>query len=199
MAHPDELLFQVEHQAFELWFKVVLQEFGRVSAAMREGKALEAATLLQRCTRILRLLTDQLLILETMPPMDFHAIRLKLGRGSGSESPGFRAILMQAPKLWKPFAEMLDRRKVALIDVYKAPSAHYEAFRLAEALTDFDMYFQIWRLNHLTFIKRVIGRDVKSLKGYSVHALEDDVKMLLFPPLWAVRNELTTFTGTSPA
>ena len=41
-------------------------------------------------------------------------------------------------------------------------------------------------------------RDVKSLKGYSVHQLETDVQMVLWPALWKVRNEITTKAGTSP-
>jgi len=76
----------------------------------------------------------------------------------------------------------------------KAP----EVLRLLEGLTDLDMFFSIWRLNHLAMVKRVIGRDVKSLKGYAVHQLETDVQGMLWPPLWAVRNDVTAKAGTSP-
>lgn len=197
LAHHDELLFQVEHQAAELWFKLVLFEFEGAIRHMEEGKPLEAANLLTRAQQCLRITQDAVLILSTMAPMDYHTIRLALGRGSGAESPGFRGILANAPGLWQPFTELLRKRGATLFDVYRAHREHYELFVLAEALTNLDMQFQLWRQNHVTFIKRVIGRDVRSLQGYSVHELEKAVEMNLFPELWKVRNELTTFTGTS--
>jgi len=197
LAHHDELLFQVEHQTAELWFKLILFEMDEAVRYMQLDRPLEAATLLRRATWALRVTTEQVLILSTMAPMDYHTIRLALGRGSGAESPGFRGMLTKAPILWPPFQELLKKRNLALLDVYRDHRASYDVFTLAEALTDFDMYFQIWRQNHVTFIKRVIGRDVRSLQGYSVHDLEEAVRMQLFPELWKVRNELTMLTGTS--
>ncbi|HWG91659.1 MAG TPA: tryptophan 2,3-dioxygenase family protein [Candidatus Thermoplasmatota archaeon] len=197
LAHHDELLFQVEHQTAELWFKLVIFEMDEAIRHMSEDRPLEAATLLERATRAIRVTAEQVLILSTMAPRDYHTIRLALGRGSGAESPGFRGILTNAPKLWAPFKDLLGKRGVTLFDVYRDHRSHYDVFLLAEALTNFDMYFQLWRQNHVTFIKRVIGRDVRSLQGYSVHDLEKVVQMQLFPDLWTVRNELTTFTGTS--
>ena len=93
---------------------------------------------------------------------------------------------------------LLKRRKTDLMTVYTQPAKHPEVLRLLENLTDFDMFFHIWRLNHLAMVKRVIGRDVKSLKGYAIHQLEDDVQMVLWPALWKVRNQITDVAGTSP-
>lgn len=197
LAHHDELLFQVEHQSAELWFKLVLFELEEATRHMQEGRPLEAATLLTRAHWVLRVTSEQVLILSTMAPMDYHTIRLALGRGSGAESPGFRGMLTKAPTLWQPFTELLQKRGVPLFEVYRDHRGNYDLFLLAEAMTNFDMYFQLWRQNHLTFIKRVIGRDVRSLQGYSVHELEHAVQLQLFPELWKVRVELTNFTGTS--
>jgi len=199
LAHRDEMLFQVEHQSAELWFKLILFDLGHASRAIDAGQPLEAERLLQRGAMVLDVLRKQLLILGTMAPWDYHEIRRKLGRGSGAESPGFRALQMEPRKLWPHFQALLQKRGTGLEEVYVDYHRHYDLFRLAEALTDFDMAFQLWRLNHLTFIQRVIGRDVRSLKGYSVHDLEDAVKAQLFPELWAVRNTLTHRAGTSPS
>src|SRR5690242_4059682 len=78
-AH-DELLFIVVHQAFELWFKQILFELDDVLEMMgrdvvAERDMGEVVARLQRVTRIQRLLTDQIDVLETMTPLDFLEFR----------------------------------------------------------------------------------------------------------------------------
>jgi tryptophan 2,3-dioxygenase len=198
MVHHDELMFQVVHQSFELWCKLVLFELKSVGELLDQDRLVEAYPLVQRATEAIRLNTDAMHILETMTPWDFHVIRAALGQGSGAESPGFRQIQQNAPALWPKVEAILKRRKTKLLDVYTQPAKHPDLLRLLEHLTDFDMFFHVWRLNHLAMVKRVIGRDVKSLKGYAVHQLEHDVQMVLWPALWKVRNQVTDKAGTSP-
>ncbi len=197
-VHHDELMFQVVHQSFELWCKLVLFEFESVGRLLDEGKVVEAYPLVERCTAAIRLNTEAMHVLETMTPWDFHVIRAALGQGSGAESPGFRNLQQQAPRLWPTVEALLRRRGTDLLSVYTRPASHPDLLRLLEKLTDFDMFFHVWRLNHLAMVKRVIGRDVKSLKGYAVHQLEADVQMALWPALWKVRNAVTEKAGTSP-
>lgn len=199
LAHHDELLFQAMHQTFELWLHQVVFEMEAAARLMREDKPLQASNLVERSTLIVKLLHQQIHVLsETMSPWDFHEVRRQLGRGSGAESPGFRLLFTKVPPLYRDFEALLAKHKVTLEDLYTRQDAHYPLFQLTEALTDFDMYVNIWRQGHLAMVKRTIGRDVKSLKGYSVHQLESDVQQTLFPPLWAVRNRLTDLAGTSP-
>jgi len=197
-VHHDELMFQVVHQSFELWCKLILYELRTVGELLDQDRVVEAYPLVERCSDAIRLNTDALHVLERMHPMDFHVIRAALGQGSGAESPGFRQIQQQAPALWPKVEALLKRRKTTLLEVYTDPLRHPETLRLLEHLTDFDMFFHIWRLNHLAMVKRIIGRDVKSLKGYAVHQLEGDVQMVLWPQLWKVRNQITEKAGTSP-
>jgi tryptophan 2,3-dioxygenase len=198
MVHHDELMFQVVHQTFELWCKLVLFELRSVGKLLDEDRVVEAYPLLQRATEALRINTDAMHVLETMTPWDFHVIRVALGQGSGAESPGFRQIQQKAPALWPKVEALLKRRKTDLLSVYTRPRDHPDLLRLLEHLTDLDMFFHVWRLNHLAMVKRVIGRDVKSLKGYAVHQLETDVQATLWPALWKVRNQVTDKAGTSP-
>jgi tryptophan 2,3-dioxygenase len=199
LVHHDELMFQVVHQSFELWCKLVLFELEAIGTLLDEDKLVQAYPLIERCTDAVRLNTDAMHILERMTPWDFHVIRAALGQGSGAESPGFRQIQQQAPKLWPKVTALLKRRKTDLLSVYTRPASQPEVLRLLEHLTDFDMFFHVWRLNHLAMVKRVIGRDVKSLKGYAVHQLESDVNGTLWPELWTVRNAITQVAGTSPS
>jgi tryptophan 2,3-dioxygenase len=197
-VHHDELMFQVVHQSFELWCKLILFELKTVGALLDENRVVETYPLLQRCSQAIRISTESLHTLESMTPWDFHVIRAALGQGSGAESPGFRQIQQKAPALWPKVDALLARRKVDLLTAYTNPAKNADLVRLLENLTDFDMFFHIWRLNHLAMVKRVIGRDVKSLKGYAVHQLETDVQGMLWPALWKVRNLITEKAGTSP-
>lgn len=198
-VHHDELMFQVVHQSFELWCKLILFELRTVGTLLDQDRLIEAYPLLRRCTEAIRVNTEAMHVLESMTPWDFHVIRAALGQGSGAESPGFRSIQQKAPALWPRVEALLARRKVDLLTAYTNPARHPDLVRLLEDLTDLDMFFHIWRLNHLAMVKRVIGRDVKSLKGYAVHQLENDVQGMLWPALWKVRNAITEMAGTSPA
>ncbi len=91
-AHHDELLFIVIHQAYELWFKLILHEIGSVMEHMGNAETLRARHHAARCVEILRLLVSQIHILETMTPADFLAFREHLNPASGFQSLQFREI-----------------------------------------------------------------------------------------------------------
>ena len=58
-AH-DELLFIVVHQAYELWFKLILHELAAARDELAEGRPHAAAPRLRRVVAVERLLLDQL-------------------------------------------------------------------------------------------------------------------------------------------
>src|SRR5438552_68015 len=70
-AH-DEMLFIITQQAQELWFKQVLHELATVIENMNRGELLEAVRFLGRVNRILKVLGEEVTVLETMPPQAFH-------------------------------------------------------------------------------------------------------------------------------
>ena len=90
-AH-DELLFVVIHQAYELWFKVILHELDRAVAELLAGRPQGAMAPLHRTTRIDELLLMQLRVLETLTPERFLEFRDPLKPASGLQSGQFRAI-----------------------------------------------------------------------------------------------------------
>ena len=63
----------------------------------------EAALRLHRVREIERVLVDQMAVMETLSPADYHPIRMTLGHGSGQESPGFNQILHMAPEVYAAF------------------------------------------------------------------------------------------------
>lgn len=192
----DELQFQIVHQVAELWMKLFLHEVAHVKDLIAKDRLIEGHVYLQRCLQILMLLGDQLKLLNTMSPSEYHKVRLQLGKGSGQESPGFNTILEQAPTLWPVFTDLLKRRKLTVDELHEDPTKHPDVFMLAEDLFSIDEYFLNFRYLHLQLVKRIIGGDVPSLKGvhaekYLTHGLHHN----FFPELWEVRNEISRRRG----
>ena len=90
-AH-DELLFIVVHQAYELWFKLLLHELEAARDSMFAGEAFAALHSLKRVKVVERLLVEQIEVLETMSPADFLAFRSELAPASGFQSVQFREL-----------------------------------------------------------------------------------------------------------
>ena len=97
-AH-DEMLFIIIHQAYELWFKQILFEINSVVDIMSKpslndnsGELQTIVHRLQRTSTILKVLVQQIDILETMTPMDFLDFRDMLRPASGFQSWQFKII-----------------------------------------------------------------------------------------------------------
>ena len=97
-AH-DEMLFIIIHQAYELWFKQILFEVNSVIDIMSKERvndnSPEMQTVvhrMQRVVTILRVIVQQIDILETMTPMDFLDFRDMLRPASGFQSWQFKII-----------------------------------------------------------------------------------------------------------
>lgn len=97
-AH-DEMLFIIIHQAYELWFKQLLYEVDSVSGIMKKpsvnDNSPELQTVVHRLSRmvsILKVLVQQIDIMETMAPMDFLDFRDMLRPASGFQSWQFKVL-----------------------------------------------------------------------------------------------------------
>jgi tryptophan 2,3-dioxygenase len=90
-AH-DELLFIIVHQAYELWFKLLLHELDDARDRMLAGEAYHPRLRLQRAHVVERLLVEQVDVLETMTPQDFLRFRAHLAPASGFQSVQFREL-----------------------------------------------------------------------------------------------------------
>jgi tryptophan 2,3-dioxygenase len=197
LANHDELMFQCIHQSMELWFKVVIFEVEKIARFLDADELERAAWHLRRTAQILDHVGGGLPIMETMAPADYHEIRLALGRGSGQDSPGFKTVLEELPRLWAPFERMMDRRRLELLPVWQTPHApeHQAPFRVMQAMLDLDQAFQRFRYDHLQMARREIGLAVKSLKGVPARNLEQGVLKPTYPALWTVIEELTVSTN----
>lgn len=196
MANADELQFQIVHQVEELWMKLISYTLGEIDGHILRRETFRVLSLFERVNRLMRLMTAQLDILETMSPSDYQAIRLQLGNGSGQESPGFRLLLELPAPLWKSFvASYGEGAGRSIADIYDSGYVHDDAYAVAEAMVEFDELFQKFRANHIYLIHRSIGMGAQSLKGRPVDLLNAGTRARFFPELWDIRWQMTDRWG----
>ncbi len=121
--HPDELVFQITHQTFELWWRLTTELLAAATAALRADDFVGAEIAVRRATAAQEVVVAAMRQLELVPPADFLVIRAGLGDGNGGDSPGYRAILRATPRLWEAFTAALDHAEVGLVEVYAHPRA----------------------------------------------------------------------------
>ena len=91
-AHPEESVFVIMHQSYELWFRQIIHDIERIIAMLDNDEISQATWLLQRLGRIFHTLDTQLGILEMMSAADFQEFRPYLKQSSGLQSRQFRKI-----------------------------------------------------------------------------------------------------------
>jgi tryptophan 2,3-dioxygenase len=215
--HPDELLFIVVHQTSELWFKVILADIGTLIEALELHDAGRALWHVQRINALMRIVSQQLSSLETLPPQHFAAFRGYLGTSSGSQSVQFRAIeaasgprddaFMQAleergvipdlishalarPTLQSLFLAVVKHEGVTLDELYTGPGPGI-LFFLAEALLEYEQGFAEWRFKHVQLVERIIGPMTGGTGGtLGAKYLQRTTNQRFFPSLWEVRGRL---------
>jgi tryptophan 2,3-dioxygenase len=214
----DELLFIVAHQAYELWFKVVLHELGGARSRIAADDLSYARHLLRRVYVIEKLLVEQIEVLETMSPQDFLAFRSQLAPASGFQSVQFREIeflsglkeprfltrieaspeetnrlrkRLEEPSLADAFRDLLRRRgSPALRDVFMDHNRYADLYDLSEALMDHDATFALWRARHVLMVERQIGGKPGTGGSSGAEYLRSTLGKRFFPELWEVRSEL---------
>src|SRR5438270_8654488 len=141
LVHHDELQFQVVHQVFELWWKEAAFELRTIHQLLEQFDLSRALHLLQRVVKIQYLMLDNIRMLETMSPWDFHGFRKALGDGAGTDSPGFHALMTISPLIWDDFKALLVHEQVSLTDLYIQADRYPLLMALAEGLIDYDEVF----------------------------------------------------------
>ena len=197
-VHRDELLFQVTHQASELWLKLAWNDAEEASRLVEQGALPSALRLLRRSTLCIRFLVGQLEMLEHMSPWEYQEIRKVLGHGSGFDSPGWNELRRVLPRLGQAFHAARRAAGLSLAEVYTQGREHEHLYLLAEALIELDEQAQFWRLRHYQVVARVIGDKVVGTQGTPVELLGKLVSKTAFPELWEVRNELTALSKAHP-
>jgi tryptophan 2,3-dioxygenase len=88
----DETLFIVVHQAYELWFRLLLHELDKVKLDLTAGRTYPAISTFKRLRTVLKVAVEQVDIVETLTPMSFNSFRDRLDKASGFQSSQFREL-----------------------------------------------------------------------------------------------------------
>lgn len=217
---PDELLFIVVHQAYELWFKVLLLELEGARAGIAADDLATARHHFRRIKAVERLMIDQVDVIETMAPGDFLAFRSQLAPASGFQSVQFREIELVSgvrddqaawidrlaptdeererlhrrrgePTLWDAFCDLMERRGgPSLEDVVRDHRHHLDLFEVAEDLLDHDEAILLWRFRHIAMVERQIGSKIGTGGSTGATYLRGTLERRFYPELWAVRARL---------
>jgi tryptophan 2,3-dioxygenase len=129
--HHDELLFIIQHQTTELWFKLVLHELRAACTAFAADDLGPALKCVARVKHIQRTLTDQWSVLATLTPTEYAEFRGVLGRASGFQSAQYRAVEF-----------VLGNKDAALLSVFDAePESRAVLEQLLHSRTLYDEFW----------------------------------------------------------
>jgi tryptophan 2,3-dioxygenase len=132
-ANHNEMLFIVQHQATELWMKLVIHELSAAREHVRAGDLPPAFKMLSRVARIMAQLNQSWDVLSTLTPAEYSSFRDDLGASSGFQSFQYRAIEFLLGN--KDAVKMEPHRHRAerfgdLERLHREPSLYDEAIRL---------------------------------------------------------------------
>ena len=90
--HHDEMLFIIQHQTAELWFKLIIHELKAANRHLASDDPAPCLKILARVKMIQQQLFDQWAVLETLTPSEYIQFRDVLGTASGFQSFQYRCV-----------------------------------------------------------------------------------------------------------
>ena len=129
----NEMLFIIQHQATELWLKLVLHELAAAREQLRGDELQPAFKMLARVSRIFAQLVQAWDVLATLTPSEYSAFRPSLVNASGFQSHQYRMLEFMLGNrnaaLVTPFAHRAEIH-AGLVGELSVPSLYDEALRL---------------------------------------------------------------------
>jgi len=129
----DEMLFIVQHQATELWMKLMIHELRAAIGQVRGDELQPAFKMLARVARIMAQLNQSWDVLSTLTPAEYSSFRAELGSSSGFQSFQYRmvefllgnkdAVAMEPHRHRPEIFAVLD-------ELHRAPSLYDESIRV---------------------------------------------------------------------
>ena len=146
----DEILFIVVHQVYELWFKQLIHELRYLQRMLEEGNDTRAFSTFKRLLTILKLVVQQLDVIETMTPVQFLSFRERLDSSSGFQSGQFREL-----------EAVLGRRDPGVLTAYHEASVDYGKVKAAlERPSVYDSFLKYLSGKGYEMPAEVLERDV---------------------------------------
>lgn len=129
-AHHDELLFIIQHQTSELWFKLIIHELQAAMAHLANDQPNPCMKILARVKLVQQQLFNQWGVLETLTPSEYMQFRGVLGQASGFQSFQYRLVEF-----------LLGNKNDRIPSVFKhQPQAHEALMRALQAPSLYDEF-----------------------------------------------------------
>lgn len=158
--HHDEMLFIIQHQTSELWFKLVLHELRSACELLAKDELRVSLKRIARVKHIQRTLTDQWSVLATLTPTEYSEFRGFLGQASGFQSWQYRAVEF-----------VLGNKNTAMLPVFRSdPAAQQLLHQVLQAPSLYDEFLRCLRRRGYPIPDEVIDRDVTT-----AHVENDDL------------------------
>src|SRR5689334_24119827 len=129
----NEMLFIIQHQASELWMKLMIHELVAARDQVRGDDLQPAFKMLARVARIMAQLNQSWDVLSTLTPAEYSSFRAELGSSSGFQSFQYRmvefllgnkdAVAMEPHRHRPEIFAILD-------ELHRAPSLYDESIRV---------------------------------------------------------------------
>ncbi|HKL49602.1 MAG TPA: tryptophan 2,3-dioxygenase family protein [Wenzhouxiangellaceae bacterium] len=130
--HHDEMLFIIQHQTAELWFKLIIHELKAAIGHLAADDAAPCLKILARVKMIQQQLFDQWAVLETLTPSEYMQFRDVLGSASGFQSFQYRCVEFLLGNKNRDLTRLFRHQpnvKAQLEKILESPSVYDEFLR----------------------------------------------------------------------
>lgn len=146
----DEMLFIIQHQTTELWFKLMIHELQAAIAGVQRDDLEPCFKVLSRVKLIQQQLTNQWAVLTTMTPSEYLQFRGVLGPASGFQSVQYRTVEF-----------MLGNKDRAMLNMHRHDTEAFAALeKWFNAPSMYDEFLRFLARRGLPVPREVLDRDV---------------------------------------
>ncbi len=113
----NEMLFIINHQIYELWFKQLIHELYSVVKLLKKKNMDKTHHRMRRILKIIKLMVQQVDVLETLTPLEFLTFREKLQTASAMHSVQYWELMFlfgkKSPQVINRFPEGPEKKQLA--------------------------------------------------------------------------------------
>lgn len=151
-SHHDELLFIIQHQTSELWFRLIIHELEEALRLLREDQLEPTFKIFARVKHIQQQLLSQWSVLATLTPSEYVKFRHLLGPASGIQSYQNRIIEF-----------IFGRKDERMLAVFAhKPAIHARVRAALDAPSLYDESLRLLARRGLPIPRDVLTRDVRT-------------------------------------
>jgi tryptophan 2,3-dioxygenase len=149
-AHHDEMLFIIQHQTSELWFKLAIHELRAALEMIRRDELEPSFKIIARVKNIQAQLYNQWAVLSTLTPTEYAQFRHVLGPASGFQSLQYRIVEF-----------LLGAKDARMLKFHEhRPADHAELQRALKTPSLYDEFLRYLSRRGLPVPPAVVDRDV---------------------------------------